>query len=350
MPQIRGMRHVDMRKLPAAAQEERRRQVIGLRQAGMTYAAIAGQVGLSRTGVFNICQRFAAEGAEGLVGKPRGRKPDEQRLLDAAQEAEVQDLVCRHTPDEVGLPFALWSRAAVRALITRHCGVELAVRTVGKYLARWGFTAQKPTRRAYEQDPVAVRRWLRRDYPEIVARAKRARGIVVWGDETGLRSDDVRGRSYAPRGRTPVVRVCHRRAGLSLITAVTNRGKLRWMIVDGAVNAPTFIRFLERLIREARCKVLLILDRLKVHRARLVQDWLAAHSAEIEVHYLPAYSPDLNPDEGVHADLKQAVSRKAPARSKQQLKRAAIGHMRSLSKRPKRIRPIFRHPQFRYAA
>src|SRR5919107_2370641 len=243
------MRHVDMRKLPAAAQEERRRQVIGRRQAGMTYGAIAEQVGLSRTGVFDICRRFAAEGVKGLASKPRGRKPDEQRLLDAAQEAEVQVLIRRRPPDELGLPFALWS-------------------------------------------PAAVRRWLRRDYPAIVAQAKRARGAVVWGDETGLRSDDVRGRSYAPRGRTPVVRVCHRRAGLSLISAVTNRGELRWMVVDGAVNAPTFIRFLERLIRDARGKVFLIVDRLRAHRARLVRDWLEAHRSEIELHYLPSYSPE----------------------------------------------------------
>jgi transposase len=344
------MKHVDMRKLPAAAQEERRRQVIGLRERGLTYRAIAEQVGLSRTGVIDICQRFAAKGAKGLVSKPRGRKPDEQRLLNAAQETEVQELVCRHTPDEVGLPFALWSRAAVGALIARRCGVALAVRTVGKYLARWGFTAQKPIRRAYEQDPAAVRRWLRRDYPAIAARAKRARGVIFWGDETGLRSDDVRRRSFAPRGRTPEVRVCHRRAGLSLISAVTNRGELRWMAADGAVNAPTVIRFLQRLIRDARRKVFLILDRLQPHRARLTREWLAEHRAEIEVHYLPPYSPELNPDEGVNADLKQAVPRKPPVRSKQQLKRAAISHMRSLSKRPKRIRPIFQHQQFRYAA
>jgi len=344
------MRHVDERKLPAAAQEERRRQVIGLRQCGMTYKAIGAQVGLSRTGVLDICQRFAAEGAKGLVSKPRGRRPDEQRLLDAAQEAEVQGLIRRHTPDELGLPFALWSRAAVGALIARRCGVALAVRTVGKYLARWGFTAQKPVRRAYEQDPVAVRRWLRREYPAIVARARQARGVIFWGDETGLRSDDVRGRSYAPRGRTPLVRVCHKRAGLSLISAVTNRGELRWMVVDGAVNAPTLIRFLGRLVRDARRKAFLILDRLKAHRARLTRDWLAEHRSEIEVHYLPPYSPELNPDEGVNADLKQAVPRKAPARSKQQLKRAAVSHMRSLSRRPKRIRAIFRHQQFRYAA
>jgi transposase len=339
-----------MRKLPAAAQEERRRQVIGLRQRGLAYKAIAGQVGLSRTGVINICQRFAAEGAKGLVSKPRGRKPDEQRLLDAVQEVEVQGLVCRHTPDELGLPFALWSRAAVGMLIARRCGVELAVRTVGKYLARWGFTAQKPIRRAYEQDPAAVRRWQRREYPAIVARARQARGVIFWGDETGLRSDDVRGRSYAPRGRTPLVRVCHQRASLSLISAVANKGELRWMIADGAVNAPTFIRFLQRLIRDARRKVFLILDRLKVHRARLTRDWLAEHRSEIEVHYLPPHSPELNPDEGVHADLKQAAPRKPPARSRQQLKRVTVSHMRSLSKRPKRIRAIFQHQQFRYAA
>ena len=163
------MKHVDMRKLAATAQEERRRQVIGLRQAGMTYAAIAAQVGLTQTGVFDICKRFAARGAAGLRTGPRGPEPGHGRFLDAAQEAEARDLIRRHTPDEFDLPFALWSRAAVRELIWRRFGVRLAVRTMGTYLARWGFTAQKPLRRAYEQDPAAVRRWLRRDYPAIAA-------------------------------------------------------------------------------------------------------------------------------------------------------------------------------------
>jgi transposase len=344
------MKHVDMRKLPAAAQEERRRQVIGLRQAGLTYDAIAARVGLTRTGVFDICRRYAERGAAGLKSGPRGPAPGTGRYLDAAQEAEVRDLIRRHTPDELDLPFALWSRAAVRELVRQRCAVALAVRSMGTYLARWGFTAQKPLRRAYERDPAAVRRWVRRDYPAIVAKAKRARGVIFWGDETGLRSDDVRGRSYAPRGRAPVVRVCHRRAGLSLLSAVANKGELRWMVVEGAVKAPDLVRFLRRLVRDAGRKVFLILDRLKVHRARMTQDWLAEHRAEIEVFYLPSYSPDLNPDEGVNADLKQAVPRKAPARSQPQLKRAVVSHMRSLSKRPERIRAIFQHQQFRYAA
>src|ERR1700748_2522651 len=311
------MKHVDMRKLAPAAQEERRRQVTGLRQSGVSYAAIAAQVGLSQTGVFNICQRFAAKGETGLVSGKRGRKPDEQRRLTTAQEAEIKRLICRHLPDDLGLDFALWSRDAVRALIRRQYGVRLAVRTAGKYLARWGFTAQKPLRRAYEQNPAEVRHWLRHEYPAIVTRARRQRGVIFWGDETGLRADDVRGRSYAPPGKTPVVRPNHRRIGLSLISAVSNKGELRWKVLDGAIKAPVLICFLQRLIKDAGRKVFLIPAGLPVHRSAFVRDWLARHKAQIEVFYLPSYSPELNPDEGLNADLKPTGTPQGPLASKQ---------------------------------
>lgn len=344
------MVHVDMRKLPAAAQEERRRQVVGLRESGLTFAAIAAQTGLTENGVSGICRRYAERGMAGLVGGPRGPAPGTGRFLSAQQEADTQALICRHLPDALGLPYALWSRAAVQMLVEQRCGVRLAVRSMGTYLARWGFTAQKPLRRAYEQSAEAVQRWLSHEYPAIVARAKQEKGTVFWGDETGLRSDDVRGRSFAPRGRTPVVRPCRKRAGVGLISALTNKGELRWKILDGAIKAPAMIRFLQRLIREASGKVFLILDNLPVHRARLVQNWLAERRAEIEVFHLPPYSPELNPDEGLNADLKQALTRKPPARSKDDLKRNLISHMRSLSKRPGRIRSYFGHHTFRYAA
>jgi transposase len=344
------MVHVDMRKLPAAAQEERRRQVVGLRESGLTYAAIAAQVGLTENGVSGICRRYAERGLAGLVSGPRGPAVGTGRFLSAQQEAEVQEVICRHLPDELGLPYALWSRAAVQSLVVQRHGVRLAVRSTGRYLARWGFTAQKPLRRAYEQSADAVQRWLRQDYPAIQARARREKGTVFWGDETGLRSDDVRGRSYAPRGHTPVVRPSHKRAGVGLISAVTNKGELRWMMLDGAIKAPVLTRFLERLVRDAGAKVFLILDNLPVHRARLVQAWLAERRKQIEVFYLPAYSPELNPDEGLNADLKQAVTRKSPARSKPELKRRVINHMRGLSKRPDRIRSYFGHRTFGYAA
>jgi transposase len=344
------MKHVDMRKLAPAAQEERRRQVIGLRQNGAGYAVIAAPVGLSQTGVFDICQRFAIKGEKGLVSGKRGRKPGEQCLLDATQETEIKRLICRHRPDDLGLDFALWSRAAVQTVIRRQYGVRLAARTTGTYLARWGFTAQKPLRRAYEQQPAAVRHWLRQEYPPIAARARRARGVIFWGDETGLRADDVRGRSYAPRGKTPVVRPNQRRIGLGLISAVSNRGELRWMVLDGAIKAPVLIGFLQRLIRDSRRKVFLILDRLPVHRSAVVREFLARHKAKIEVSYLPSYSPELNPDEGLNADLKQHVTRKAPPRNKPQLKQAAISHMRRLAKSPARVRSYFHQKPVRYAA
>jgi hypothetical protein len=238
----------------------------------------------------------------------------------------------------------------VRELIRRRFGARLAVRTMGTYLARWGFTAQEPLRRAYERDPAAARRRLRRDYPAIAARAKAEGGAMFWGDETGLGSDAVRGRSYAPRGRTPEVRVSHKRANLGLISAVANRGELRWMVLDGAVKAPSLLRFLARLVRDADRKVFLVLDRLPVHRSAEVRAWLAGRGAEIEVFYLPGYSPELNPDEGVHGDPKRAVTRKEPVRSKAQLKRAVVGHMRGLSKSPQRVRSFFGHRTFRHAA
>jgi transposase len=293
---------------------------------------------------------FAAHGRAGLKSKARGPAPGHGSQLAEEQEAKVQVLIRKQMPDELGLPFALWSRAAVQALVRQRFGVTVAVRTMGSYLARWGYTPQKPLRRAYEQDPAAVRRWLRREYPAIAARAKAEKGVIFWGDESGLRSDDVRGRSYAPRGKTPVVRPNHRRANIGLVSAVTNRGEVRWMVLDGAIKAPTLIRFLARLVRDAGRMVFLILDRLQVHRAGLVRTWLSERGDQIEVFYLPAYSPDLNPDEGLNGDLKQAVTARPLARSKGQLKQAVVNHMRSLSKRPERIRSFFRHPQFRYAA
>ena len=355
-----------MRKLAAVAQEERQRQVVGLRESGLTFAAIAAQRGLTENGVSGICRRYAECGLAGLASGPRDPAAGTGRFVTAQQEAEVQVLVCRHLPDGLGLPYAMWSQrnpqdlrgVVMRRLGEQCCGVRLAVRSMGTDLARWGFTAQKPLRRAYKQSAEAVQRWLRRDYPAIVARAKREKGAIFWGDETGLRGGDVRGRSFAPRGLTPVVPPlapagqagpAKSRSDLCGISAVANKGELRWVSLNGAVKAPALIRFVQRLVEDASRKVFLILNNLPVHRAHQMQEWLAGCQAEIEVFHLPAYSPDLNPDEGLNADLKQAATCKPPARIKDNLKRTLISTLRSLSKRPDRIRSYFGHPTFRHA-
>lgn len=344
------MEREDARSLPEAAREEKRKQVIRLRRRGATYVEIADQTGLSKTSVFNICRRVEERGPSGTRERQRGRREADARHLSADQEQDLQRVIGDKTPDQLKLPFALWSRTAVQQLIHDRCGVKLAVRTVGNYLARWGFTPQKPMKKAYEQRPAAVRQWLDEEYPVIAERAKAEGAEIHWGDETGLRSDDVRGRSYAPKGQTPVIRVNARREGLSIISTVTNQGKVRWKVFDGALNTDLLIDFFERLIKDADRKVFLILDNLRVHHAKLVKAWLADHQTQIEVFYLPSYSPELNPDEMLNADLKHAVTSKAPARTKGALRKAAISHLRRLHKSPARVRKYFQHQPVKYAA
>ncbi len=344
------METTDMRSLSRDARHERRVQVIRLRKAGLGYEAIATQTGLSRTGVFNICKRHEQGGVKALRDAVGGRKVGEFRVLTAEQEREVQQLIRDKTPDQIKLPYALWSRAAVAELITDRFGIRVPVRTMGTYLKRWGFTPQKPIQRAYEQSPTAVKRWMETDYPAIAARAKKEGAEIHWGDETGLRSDDVRGRCFAPKGETPVIRVSSKRAGLSIISTVTNKGRMRWKIFDGALNSDILIDFLRRLIKGATRKVFLILDNLRVHHSKPVKEWLAKHEDAIAVFYLPSYSPELNPDEMANADIKQAVTKQAPARTKLQLVKVASRHLRSVQKQPERIRRYFQHDPVKYAA
>ena len=344
------METIDMRKLTREARYERRVQVIRLRKAGRTYDEIATLTGLSRTGVFDICKRHATSGSSALHDAAGGRKLGEQRLLSPAQEALVQKLIADKTPDQLKMPYALWSRAAVAELIEQRFGLKLKVRTMGMYLQRWGFTPQKPMRKAYEQSPAAVKKWLDEDYPALAQRARAEGAEIHWGDESGLRSDDVRGRSYAPRGETPVVRVPNKRHGLSIISTVTNKGQMRWRIFDGALNSTILIDFFKRLIKGQKKKVFLILDNLRVHHSKPVKHWLAQHAEYIEVFYLPSYSPELNPDEMANADLKQAVTKLAPARTKLQLVMATARHLRSVQRQPQRIKKYFEHDPVRYAA
>lgn len=345
-----GMDKIDTRRLSLEVLNERRRRAVKLRESGMTLREVAAQAELSVPTVMAAHRAYLAGGWAAVKVKPRGRKVGEGRQLSPSDEARIRRLICDRTPDQLKLHFALWTRQAVAQLIQIEMGLELPIRTVGDYLKRWGFTPQKPIKKAYEQRPAEVKRWLEDTYPQIAARAKREDAQIHWGDETGLRSDDVRGRGYAPKGQTPVLRVNNKREGLSIISTVTNQGKVRWKVFEGALHADLLIDFFKRLTNDSERKVFLILDNLKVHHARKVKAWLAEHQDQIEVFYLPSYSPELNPDECLNADLKQAVTRRVPARSKKQLKDAAIGHLRKLQNSPTRVRRYFMHKPVRYAA
>lgn len=345
------MENEDARRLSPAEQHERRRQVIRCWKRGTNKRQIGRDVGLSYSAVCKIIDRYEVEGPQSLVPRRRGRKAGEQRTLSAEQEECIQRLICERRPEQLKMDFALWSRPAVMELIERECGIRLHVRSVGKYLARWGFTPQKPIRRAYEQSPQAVKAWLDDEYPAIAERAKAENAEIHWGDETALVNTDVRGRSFAPKGQTPVARVIGgTRQKLSMISTVTNQGKARWMIIDGAFNHERLIEFFEALVKEADRKVFLILDNLGVHHCKPVKAWLAEHSEQIEVFYLPSYSPELNPDERLNAELKHVIGSKVPARTKARLRAVTDEHMTQLKQQPERVRAYFRDPRIKYAA
>ena len=325
-------------------------RAVKLRRQGHSRTAIGEMLEAHRNTIGRWVADHKRGGVKALQIRKRGRKEGEKRRLSVRQEKAVQAMICEKTPDQLKLAFALWTRRAVCELVEREYDIRLPVRTCGEYLARWGFTPQKPARRAYEQNPKAVAAWMAETYPAIARRAKSEGAEIHWGDETGVRSDCQHGRSYAPRGRTPVVRLRARRFSSNMISTVTNQGKVRWMIYRETLSSAVFIRFLERLIKDAARKVFLIVDNLKVHHSAPVKAWLLEHAAQIEVFHLPSYSPERNPDEYLNGDLKTAVTSTTPAHNLEALENKVIRHMRKLQSSPKHVASYFRNQYVQYAA
>ena len=213
-------------------------------------------------------------------------------------------------PYQLKLSFALWTRRAIQTFIKEQNKIKLPIRSVGNYLERWGFTPQKPLKRAYEQSPKLVPSWVDHEYPAIERRAKAEKAEIQWSDETGICNESNYGRSFSPKGVTPVIRRTASRFSTSMVSSISNQGKVRFMCYEGAMNSQTFISFLKRLIKDSPKKIFLIVDNLKVHHSVPVIKWLKKHVDEIELFYLPAYAPERNPDEYLNRDLKQQVSNK----------------------------------------
>jgi transposase len=344
------MKKLDARKLPSEVQQHNRNLAIRLFQEGKKRKEIASIVGVHYGVVCRWIQAWQQGGKQAIKLKKRGRSSGERRILTEAQESALKKLLVEKNPKQLKLPFALWNRRAIQSVIYKMWRVRIAIRTIGDYLKRWGFTPQKPIKRAYEKSPKAVKGWLDDTYPEIKKRARKENAEIYWGDETGVRNDCQHSRGYAPRGKTPVVEINAKRFSVNMISAISNQGLLRFMMYEETMTARVLLRFLKRLIKDAGRKVFLVLDNLRVHHAKLVKAWLEKHSDEIEVFYLPSYSPELNPDEYLNCDLKTGIRSAAPARNQSDLKKKVLGHMRMLQKKPQRVAKYFNHPAIKYAA
>lgn len=342
------MRIQDARSLPAAAQEALRYRGVGAVRNGMPKAEAARVFGVSRQTVITWVQAWETGGRRALQAKRRGRPPTIR--LAPHQAALIVRLIVGRCPDQLRLPFALWTREAVQQLIRERCGLQLSVWTVGRYLKRWGLTPQKPRRRAFEQDPEAVRRWLAEEYPAIQRLAKQQGAAIHWGDGMGLRSDHQTGTSYGRKGQTPVIPGTGQRFRCNVLSTITNRGELAFMVFRGAFNWQVFLRFLRRLLRHAPGLVFLIIDRHPVHRAAEVARWVAQRPDRLRLFFLPSYSPDLNPDEFLNNDVKaNALGRRRP-RDDQEMLASVRSYLWSTQRQPMIVQSYFRATSVQYAA
>ena len=344
------MEKTDARTYSPDVQHQIRRQIIRLRGKGFSNRVVAESVGISESHTSTIWQRYKKAGIKAIKPGKRGRRTGAQRTLSPDQEAEIQKVLIDKMPDQMKLPFALWTRDAVKLLIDKCFGIDMPIRTVGEYLKRWGFTPQKPVKRAYEQSSEKVKKWLETDYPLIVSRAKEEKAEIHWGDETGIQTGANRVRGFAPKGETPVIRMVAKKSHVSMISAITNSGKVCFMMYRDAMNSDRMIKFMTRLIKDAGRKVFLILDNLRVHHSKKVKQWLEKNKWKIEIFYLPSYSPELNPDEYLNGNLKNKVHSGAPIRNREDLEKKTRSFMRTLIKRPAHVRSYFRHRKVAYAA
>jgi len=342
------MKMRDARTLPSIAQEDLRRKVLRTILEGKKQMEAAQIFGVTRQAVGKWVKKYREGGVRALRAKKRGR-PSKSSLL-PWQAAQIAKEVVQRYPEQLKLPFYLWTREAVAELIERKFEIRLSRWTVGRYLAQWGFTPQKPMRKAFEQDPEQVRWWLEEKYPEIRKLAKLKKAEIYWGDEMGLRSDHACGRSYGRCGETPVIPGTGQRFGCNMVSAITNRGRLYFMIFKRRFRAEVLIEFLRRLARQVPRYIFLIIDQHPVHVAAKVKKWFKKNEKRIQVFYLPSYSPDLNPDEKLNQDVKSnAVGRRRP-HDQNQMVRNVRSYLYSRQRKPHVVKKYFEADSVRYAA
>lgn len=341
------MNSFDGRKLDHKTREAIRIRAVQRILDGESPELIAKTLGFHRSAIYQWLKRYEADGLEGLkYWKIPGKKP----TLTNAQKQKVFDIVTSKNPLQLKFPFALWTRRMVKDLILDQFGVELSEVSVGRLLRAMGLTPQRPLHRAYQQDPTRVTHWLETEYPAIQKDAKAVGATIYFGDEAGIRSDYHSGTSWAPKGKTPVVRTTGARHSLNLVSAISAQGKMRFMTVKGKLTAESFIGFLERLLKNQDKPIFLIVDGHPVHRSSRVKAFVESTEGKLKLFYLPPYSPELNPDEQVWNQLKNHRIGKMILKSLEDMQDKVHSAMRSMQRSPDLIRSFFRHKDCRYAA
>lgn len=307
-------------------------------------------IGVTRQTISEWVNKVNKGNEYALSGKPRGRKFGEQRILDDKQSIEIQNCISNSKPEDYNIESALWSRKAINALVKKQCGFFLPLSTIGEYLRRWGYTSQKPKKLAYEQQPQQIQEWLEVEYPKIAELSVIENAEIHWCDEVGIKTECQVLKSYAKKGKTPIVSHKSKRFGINMVSTISNNGKLRFMIYEENLKTDIFLEFLRRLVKYSQKKIFLILDNLKVHHSKKIYKWTKRHKEKIALFFLPPYAPQYNPDEYLNNDLKRNVNRKRIPLTKSELKTNLKSYLRCLQNDAQHIKNLFQADDVKYAA
>ena len=316
-------------------------------EGGERPAEVAISLGLCRTSIYPWLRRFHDQGwealAESIAQGPECKLTEKQRQ-------QVRRWILGKDPRQYGLDFALWTRRIVQSLIQSRMNIQVGLTAVGRMLARLEITPQKPLRRAYERDPEAVKLWLEQTYPELKKRAKGLGAKIFFLDEAGFQSDPPLQRTYGLKGETPVVKTSGQRQSINVISAVNARGEFWAATYDGKLNAESFVLFLQDFVKNrGQDKVFLVMDRHPAHKAKLVGKYVASLKGQLKLYDLPAYAPDLNPDEFAWSHMKSNGVSKKPLKKNESLRERVEQDLRDIHQNPELVRSFFMAKSVVYA-
>ena len=336
----------DGRTLDHKTLETIRRMAVERVQEGEAPSAVVASYGFCRTTIYKWLTKVRRGGrGDPLRSRKAAGRPSK---LIAKQRQQVFRWINGKDPRQYGFDFGLWTRRIVAELIAERFGIELSLASVGKLLASLHLTAQKPLTRAYERDPLAIASWKDQTYPKLAARAKRQGAEIYFWDESGFRADAVQGTTWGMRGHTPIVEVPGNRQTISAASAVNATGAFWFVTYKGGMTAELFMALLKTIMRGRKKPLFLVLDSLPAHKAKAVLDYVQSTNGKLELHFLPGYAPELNPDEMVWNYVKRTGTAKRPLNAGEVLQDRIEVDLQAVQANPALVRSFFKAPSVAY--
>lgn len=337
----------DGRKLDHHTLEEIRKMAVERVREGEKPSVVIASYGFHRCVIYRWLKASSGrgKGVKALASRTGSGRP---RKLTPAQERQVFRWINGKNPMQYGFDFGLWTRQIVRELVEMKFDVVLSLATVGALLARLGLTVQKPLQRAYQRDPEAIERWRRETYPALAEQARRDGAEISFWDESGFRADGVQGKTWAPVGQTPVVKVPGQRQSISAASAVSSHGAFWFATYKGALNGELFVELLKKLMHRRKKPLRLVVDGLPAHKTKGVKAYVASTEGRLSLHFLPGYAPELNPDELVWSHAKRTGNARRPLQKGEKLEQRVAAQLAEIGNNPKLVRSFFKHPSVAY--